>query len=106
MTPIVRRSVVWFLMWGLNLPRGIDYRYRYGTLGRDVAEQTPYYRHCSLCRSQAINPQLHGRDNTNLDLCDVCYWRKRADSAEAACLRLLAEVKELRQNPRTERSVG
>ena len=30
------------------------------------------------CGSHAINPHLHGRDDTDLDLCDVCYWRKRA----------------------------
>lgn len=35
------------------------------------------------CGSYAINPHLHGRDNTNLDLCDVCYWRKRANSLKA-----------------------
>ncbi len=28
----------------------------------------------------AINPRLHGREkDTDLDLCDVCYWRKRAE---------------------------
>lgn len=32
------------------------------------------------CGSYAINPQMHGRDNTDLELCDVCYWRKRADA--------------------------
>jgi hypothetical protein len=31
------------------------------------------------CGSQAINPHMHGRDGTDLDLCDVCYWRKRAE---------------------------
>lgn len=31
------------------------------------------------CGSYAINPHLHGRDDTDLDLCDVCYWRKRAE---------------------------
>jgi len=39
-------------------------------------------RSCSNCRSGAINPGHHGRDeSTDLDLCDVCYWRKRAESA-------------------------
>lgn len=33
---------------------------------------------CIQCGSYAINPHLHGRDGTDLDLCDVCYWRKRA----------------------------
>ncbi len=36
-------------------------------------------RSCSNCRSGAINPGHHGRaEDTDLDLCDVCYWRKRA----------------------------
>lgn len=30
------------------------------------------------CGSYAINPHLHGRDNTDKDLCDVCFWRTRA----------------------------
>ena len=31
----------------------------------------------------AINPASHGRDKTDLDLCDVCYWRKRAEYERA-----------------------
>jgi len=32
------------------------------------------------CGSYAINPSHHGRDpKVDLDLCDVCYWRKRAE---------------------------
>ena len=39
-------------------------------------------RRCTRCRSGAINPSDHGRtDGVDLDLCDVCYWRKRAESA-------------------------
>lgn len=35
---------------------------------------------CSRCGSAAINPQAHGRQaEKDLDLCDVCYWRKRAE---------------------------
>jgi ribosome-binding protein aMBF1 (putative translation factor) len=34
---------------------------------------------CSRCGSYAINPHHHGRDQADLDLCDVCYWRKRAE---------------------------
>lgn len=36
---------------------------------------------CSItgCGSYAINPGQHGRtEGADLDLCDVCYWRKRA----------------------------
>jgi len=33
------------------------------------------------CGSYAINPHLHGRKKgVDLDLCDVCYWRKRAEA--------------------------
>ena len=39
-------------------------------------------RRCARCRSGAINPSDHGRtEGADLDLCDVCYWRKRAESA-------------------------
>ena len=33
---------------------------------------------CKVCGSQAINHNCHGRDGSDGDLCDVCYWRKRA----------------------------
>lgn len=34
---------------------------------------------CIKCGSFAINSHLHGRQpDVDLDLCDVCYWRKRA----------------------------
>jgi hypothetical protein len=32
---------------------------------------------CKNCGSQAINHNLHGRDGSDSDLCDVCFWRKR-----------------------------
>ena len=38
-------------------------------------------RQCN-CGSFAINPHQHGRDETDLNLCDVCYWRKRADAIQ------------------------
>jgi hypothetical protein len=35
---------------------------------------------CKRCRSYSINPHLHGRtEGEDLDLCDVCYWKKRYD---------------------------
>ena len=37
---------------------------------------------CTRCGSFAINPSNHGRDKTDLNLCDVCYWRKRAEAAD------------------------
>lgn len=36
------------------------------------------YMCCEKCGSRAINHDLHGRDGSDPDLCDVCYWRKRA----------------------------
>ena len=36
---------------------------------------------CKECGSFAINHKLHGRDGSDGDLCDVCYWRKRAQTA-------------------------
>lgn len=38
---------------------------------------------CKRCFSYAINPHMNGRDKTDLDLCDVCYWRKRAELVPA-----------------------
>ena len=36
---------------------------------------------CIRCGSYAINPGHYGRNQiTDLDLCDVCYWRKRHDA--------------------------
>lgn len=35
---------------------------------------------CKKCGSHAVNPHLHGRKpGGDLELCDVCYWRERAD---------------------------
>lgn len=37
---------------------------------------------CKRCGSYAINDHHHGRERgVDLDLCDVCYWRKRAEDA-------------------------
>ena len=38
---------------------------------------------CSECGSFAINHQCHGRDGADGHLCDVCYWRKRAEVKQA-----------------------
>ena len=47
---------------------------------------------CKVCGSYAINPHLHGRKaSEDLDLCDVCYWRKRVDGLVEA----LEEFREL-----------
>lgn len=48
---------------------------------------------CKNCGSYAINPDHHGRDGTDLDLCDVCYWRKRAEGKDVE--RLEKELQQL-----------
>jgi hypothetical protein len=50
-------------------------------------------RRCARCRSGAINPSDHGRtEGADLDLCDVCYWRKRAESATWPTPRPISEA--------------
>ena len=40
---------------------------------------------CKRCHSWAINEKMHGRiEGTDIDLCDVCYWRARAERADEA----------------------
>ena len=40
------------------------------------------------CGSYAINDHLHGREHgVDLHLCDVCYWRNRAESAYRTLVR-------------------
>lgn len=37
---------------------------------------------CRLCRSYAINPHMYDREpGVDLDLCDVCYWKTRAEQS-------------------------
>ena len=46
---------------------------------------------CTECGSYAINHHCHGRDGSDPELCDVCYWRARATdyaALEAECERL------------------
>lgn len=48
---------------------------------------------CSQCYSYAINLGIDGRDRiTDTNLCDVCYWRKRAETAEARVAELEEEL--------------
>ena len=34
---------------------------------------------CKRCNSYAIKKHLHGRNGTDSHLCDVCFWRVRAE---------------------------
>ena len=47
------------------------------------------------CGSYAINNHLHGRDGSNPELCDVCYWRDRADKYSSALLRAANDFDDL-----------
>ena len=55
---------------------------------------------CARCGSRAINLHLHGRGHTDTDLCDVCYWRRRAPAATDLVLKFdsdfLVDWKDLR----------
>ena len=50
-------------------------------------------KQCIRCRSWAINHHAHDRDGSDGDLCDVCYWRKRAETKDedGEALRLAAD---------------
>ena len=40
---------------------------------------------CKRCGSMAINQLQHGRTfGVDPDLCDVCYWRKRATMGQCS----------------------
>ena len=50
---------------------------------------------CTECGSYAINHHCHGRDGSDPELCDVCYWRVRATdyaALEAECERLRMQL--------------
>ena len=51
--------------WDVNLP--------HGSTEKEVRMK------CKICRSMAINHHLHARDGSDPDLCDVCFWRNRAN---------------------------
>jgi len=47
---------------------------------------------CTKCGSYATNIGRDGRDYvTDIDLCDVCYWKKRAYEAEAKINKLTSQ---------------
>ena len=49
---------------------------------------------CERCGSYAINHHHHGRDGSDPNLCDVCYWRKRAESSFTALSALYKVARE------------
>jgi len=64
------------------------------------------------CGSYAINPHFFGRDDTDLDLCDVCYWRKRAEKHQQGnSMKLQREIvvpagAEFQEAPRVSKRAG
>jgi hypothetical protein len=52
---------------------------------------------CTRCGSYAINPHMHGRDDLGLDLCDVCYRRKRVEISKSVIGTLLEELKKCQE---------
>lgn len=50
---------------------------------------------CRNCGSYAINHSLHGRDGSDEEFCDVCFWRKRAETQQAEIERLKKRNNEL-----------
>jgi hypothetical protein len=49
------------------------------------------------CGSYAINTHCHGRTpGVDLELCDVCYWRTRAEGLEKERAEMLATWKHFR----------
>jgi hypothetical protein len=49
---------------------------------------------CKRCGSFAINPDHHGRDKTNLDLCDVCFWRNKAERLDTLSKHMVEVMRE------------
>ena len=47
---------------------------------------------CNQCGSYAINHHHHGRDGSDPDLCDVCYWHTRHDQLQAELAALKAKT--------------
>lgn len=56
---------------------------------------------CVRCGSYAINHNAHGRDGSDGELCDVCYWRKFADELTE---QHAAEIATLEQEARQMRA--
>lgn len=51
---------------------------------------------CKRCGSYAINEHAHGRaKGHNTDLCDVCYWRNKAEILERELSAANERVKDL-----------
>jgi len=52
---------------------------------------------CKECGSYAINVGKGGRDESDSDLCDVCYWRKRWIERGVEIERLRADLDALKE---------
>ena len=55
---------------------------------------------CKVCGSYAVNDHLYGRKKRiDLDLCDVCYWRKRYKLVSSKNDKLKDIINTLRNTP-------
>ena len=53
---------------------------------------------CKRCGSYAVNPNHHGREpGVDLDLCEVCYWRKRYEEEQKKTRRKCSELNDKTQ---------
>ena len=50
---------------------------------------------CKRCGSYAINAFLRDQCETGMDLCDVCYWRQKAESEAARCANYCDQIEHL-----------
>jgi len=49
---------------------------------------------CKNCGSCAINHNHYGRDGTDPNLCDACYWRTKAERSASDVKRLREWIRE------------
>lgn len=57
------------------------------------------------CGSHAINPGAHGRDNTDLGMCDVCFWIKRTTEKQRSLAETQRQIIEAAERRGYERAM-
>ena len=77
-------GVEWMWDYNKDMPVRVDEMQNRAREIKESKKALEDRMHNCKCGSYAINPNHHGRDGTDLDLCDVCYWRKRAEDLKIA----------------------
>lgn len=55
---------------------------------------------CDICGGSTFNANfIHGRDGSDPELCDVCYWHKRAELAQRDTVRVDRLEQVIREHP-------